>query len=136
MLYSLRSISPFSRSRILAAVHTYLPFVGARFGPMVRGLTYPHRPKAASMWPVACGPHGPPPAPTPRKMSSPRTDARHQAPVVMLCFAEYGLSSAYICLSFSHYLFFRQSLLYDSPFNISIRTRYISTPFLCFLSGR
>jgi len=33
----------------------------------------------------------------------------------------------YICLSFSLSLLFRQSLLYDSQFNISIRTRLIST---------
>jgi hypothetical protein len=32
-----------------------------------------------------------------------------------------------ICLSFCLFLLFRQSLLYDSEFDISIRTRLIST---------
>jgi hypothetical protein len=86
----------------------------------------PYRPKAGGMRPVACGPHGPPPALMPRRRSSPGSDARHRAPVVILGFAEYSLSFPIYLLVFLS-LFFRQSLLYDSQFNISIRTRLIST---------
>ena len=77
--------------------------------------------------PMACGPHGPPPAPMPRSRASPGSDARHRSSDVILGFAEYASSFPYIfaCLSLS--LLFRQSLLYDSQFNISIRTRLIST---------
>jgi len=50
------------------------------------------RPKAAGMRPVACGPHRPPPAPMPRRRSSPGSDARHRSPDVILGFAEYALS--------------------------------------------
>ena len=86
------------------------------------------RPKAAGMRPVACGPHGPPPSPMPRNRSSPGSDARHRSPDMILGFTEYALFfPIYICLSFSLSLLFRQSLLYDSQFNISIRTRLIST---------
>jgi len=85
-------------------------------------------PKAAGLRPVACGPHGPPPAPMPRSRASPGSDARDRSPDVILGFAEYALSfPIYICLSFSFSLLFRQSLLYDSQFNISIGTRLIST---------
>jgi hypothetical protein len=78
------------------------------------------------MRPVACGPRGPLPAPMPRSRSSPGSDARHWSPHVILGFAEYArFFLIYICLSFS--LLFRQSLLYNSHFNISIRTRLIST---------
>jgi hypothetical protein len=52
----------------------------------------PHRPKAAGMKPVACGLHGPPPAPMPRRRSRPGSDARHRSPDVMLGFAENALS--------------------------------------------
>jgi len=51
------------------------------------------RPKAAGMRPVACGPHGPPPAPMPRSRSSSGSDARHRSPDVILGFAEYALLS-------------------------------------------
>jgi len=92
------------------------------------GAYRPRRPKAAGMWPVACGPHGPPPAPMPRSRASPGSDARHRPPGMILGFAEYALFfPIYICLSFSLSLLFRQSLLYDSQFTISIRTRLIST---------
>jgi hypothetical protein len=85
-------------------------------------------PKAAGMRPVACGAHGPPPAPMPRSRASPGSDARHWSPDVILGFAEYALFfPIYICLSLSLSLLFRPSLLYDSQFNISIRTRLIST---------
>ena len=49
------------------------------------------RPKAAGMRPVACGPHGPPPAPMPSR-ASPGSDARCWSPDVILGFAEYALS--------------------------------------------
>jgi len=59
-------------------------------------------PKAAGMRPLACGPHGPPPAPIPRSRSSPGSDARHQSPDVVLGFAKYTLFfPIYSCLSFS-----------------------------------
>jgi hypothetical protein len=64
----------------------------------------------------------------PWRRGGPGSDARHWSPDVILGFAEYALSfPIYICLSFSLSLLFRQSLLYDSQFNISIRTRLIST---------
>ena len=86
------------------------------------------------MRPVACGPHGPPPAPIPRSRASPGSDARHRSPDVILGFAEYALFfPIYICLSFSLSLLFGQSLLYDSQFNISIRTGLISTSNLRLL---
>jgi hypothetical protein len=60
------------------------------------------RPQAAGMRPVACGAHGPPPAPMPRSKSSPGSDARHRSPDVILGFAEYArFFPIYICLSFS-----------------------------------
>ena len=93
--------------------------VGTGFGPMA--------------W-VAYGPHWPrlpppaSPAPMLRSRASPGSNARHWSPDVILGFAEYALSfPIYIRLSFSLSLLFRQSLLYDSQFNISIRTRLIST---------
>jgi len=63
----------------------------------------PHRPKAAGMRPGACGPQGPPPAPVPRRRSSPGSDARHRSPDLIHGFAEYALSFPYIfaCLSLS-----------------------------------
>ena len=68
------------------------------------------------------------PAPMLRSRASPGSDARHWSPDVILGFTEYALSFAiYIRLSFSLSLLFRQSLLYNSQFNISIRTRLIST---------
>jgi len=83
---------------------------------------------AAGIRLVACGPHGPPPAPIPRSRASPGSDARHRSPNVILGFAEYSLFfPIYICLFFSLSLLFRQSLLYDSQFNISIRTQLITT---------
>ena len=88
----------------------------------------PKRPMAAGMRPVACGPHGPPPAPMLKSRSSTGSDARHQSPDVILGFTEYALFfPIYICLSFSLSLLFRQSLLYNSQFNISIHTPLIST---------
>jgi hypothetical protein len=98
------------------------------------GAYSPQWPKAAGIRPVAYGPHWPrlpppaSPAPMLRSRVSPGSDARHWSPDVILGFAEYALSfPIYICLSFSLSLLFRQSLLYDSQFNISIRTRLIST---------
>jgi hypothetical protein len=85
-------------------------------------------PKAAGMRPVSCGLRGPSPAPMPRSRASPGRDAWDRSPDVILGFAEYALCfPVYICLSFSLSLLFRQSLWYDSQFNISIRTRLIST---------
>jgi len=88
------------------------------------------------MNPVAYGPHWPclpPPAslaPMLRSRASPGSDARHWSPDVILGFADYALSfPIYIRLSFSLSLLLRQSLLYDSQFNISIRTRLISTGY-------
>jgi len=67
-------------------------------------------------------------SPMPRSKSSPGSDARHRSPDVILGFVEYALSfPIYLCLSLSLSLLFRQSLSYDSQFNISIRTRLIST---------
>jgi len=58
------------------------------------------------------------------------SDARHQSPDMILGFAEYALLfPIYICLSFSVSLHFRQSLLYDSQFNIYICTRLSSTGY-------
>ena len=51
------------------------------------------RPKAAGMRPVACGPHGLPPAPMPRSRSIPGSDAWHRSPDVIHGFAEYALLS-------------------------------------------
>jgi hypothetical protein len=66
----------------------------------------------------------------PRSRSSPGSEAQHWSPDLILGFAEYALFFLiYICLSFSLSLLFRQSLLYDSQFNISIRTRLISTGY-------
>jgi len=66
------------------------------------GAVSPRWPKAAGMWPVACFPHGPPPALMPRSRGSPGIDARHQSPDVILGFAKYALSfPIYIRLSFS-----------------------------------
>jgi hypothetical protein len=59
----------------------------------------------------------------PRSKARPGSDARHRSPDVILS------PFPYICLSFSLSLLFRQSLLYDSQFNISIRTRLISTGY-------
>ena len=119
-------------------------FVGTGFGP-VASLVFGAgklgheagglRPPLASPAPtsLAC-PHQPrlPPSASPASMlrsrASPGSDARHWSPDVILGFAEYALSfPIYSCLSFSLSLLFRQSLLYDSQFNISIRTRLIST---------
>ena len=79
----------------------------------------------------AYSPQRPPlasPAPMLRSRASPGSDARHWSPDVILGFAEYALSfPIYSCLPFPLSLPFRQSLLYDSQFNISIRTRLIST---------
>ena len=86
------------------------------------------RPKAVGMRPVACGPHGQLPAPMPRSRASHGSDAQDRSAVVILGFTEYALFfPIYIlaCLSLS--LLFRQSLLYDSQFNISICTQLIST---------
>jgi hypothetical protein len=84
--------------------------------------------KRAGMRPVACGPHGLPPAPMLTSKASRGSDARHWFLDVILGFAEYALSfPIYIYLPFSLSLLFRRSLLYDSPFNIFIRTRLIST---------
>jgi hypothetical protein len=88
------------------------------------GAYSPRRPKAAGMRPVTCGPHGPPPGPMPRSKASPGSDARHRSPDVILGFALF-FPIIFACLSLS--LLFRQSLLYDSQFNISIRTQLIST---------
>jgi len=58
-------------------------------------------PKAAVMRPVACGPHGPPPAPMMSSRARPSSDARHRSPDVILGFAEYALFfPIYSCLSF------------------------------------
>jgi len=79
--------------------------------PASTSLACPHRPRLP-----------------PWRRGGPGSDARHWFPDVILGFAEYALSfPTYICLSFSLSLLFRQSLLYDSQFNISIRTRLIST---------
>jgi len=65
-----------------------------------------------------------------RSRASPGSDARHWSPAVILGFADHALSfPIYICLSFSLSLLFRQSLLYDSQFNISIHTPLISTGY-------
>jgi len=56
------------------------------------GAYSPRQPKAAGMRPVACGPHGPPPAPRQRSRASPGSDARHWSLDVILGFAEYALS--------------------------------------------
>ena len=57
------------------------------------GAYSPQRSKAAGMRPVACGPHGQPPAPMPMSRASPGCDARHRSPDVILGFAEYALLS-------------------------------------------
>jgi hypothetical protein len=90
------------------------------------------RPKAAGIRPVACGRHGPPSTPMPRSRDSPGSDAWDRSPVVIPGFAKYALFFPiymFACPSLS--LLLRQSLLYDSQFSISIRTRLIST-----LSGK
>jgi len=72
--------------------------VGTGFGPVA----FVVWPKAAGMRPVACGPHGPPPAPMLRSRASPGSDARHRSPDVILGEAEYALFfPIYSCLSFS-----------------------------------
>jgi hypothetical protein len=91
------------------------------------GAYSPQRPKAAGMRPVACGPMGRHQPSMPRSRSSPGSDARHRSPDVILGFAEYALLS-HIYLPVFLSLLFRQSLLYNSQFNISIRTRLILTP--------
>jgi len=94
------------------------------------GALSPRRPNAAGMRPVACGTHGPPPAPIPRSRASSSSDAWNRTPDMLLGFAKYALFFLiYICLSFSLSLLFRQSRLYDSQFNFSIRTRLISTGY-------
>ena len=45
------------------------------------------------MRPVACCPHGPPPAPMLKSQSSPGSDARNWSPDVILGEAEYALLS-------------------------------------------
>jgi len=85
------------------------------------------RPKAAGMRPVACGPHGPPPAPcrgvglTSSVMLGIGLRMWYSASPSMPASFPY----IFACLSLS--LLSRQSLLYDSQFNISIRSRLIST---------
>ena len=62
------------------------------------------RPKAAGMRPVACGPHGSPPAPMLMSRASPGSDARDGSPVVILGFAQYALFFPiyiFACLSLS-----------------------------------
>ena len=101
--------------------------VGTGFGPVAYGPHWPRLPPPASLAPtsLAC-PHRPRLPPWQRGGLG--SDARHWSPDVILGFAEYALSfPIYIRLSFSLSLLFRQSLLYDSQFNISIRTRLIST---------
>jgi len=69
--------------------------VGMGFGQVASGRLgaySPHRPKAPGMRPVACGLHELQPAPMPRMRSSAGSDARHRVPVMILGFAEYGLS--------------------------------------------
>jgi len=98
--------------------------VGTGFSPVA----FVVWPKATGMRPVACGPHGSPPAPMLRSRASSGSDARHRSPDVRHGFAEYALFfPIHICLSFSLSLLFRQPLLYNSQFNISIRTQLIST---------
>jgi hypothetical protein len=101
--------------------------VGTGFGPAAYGPHWPRLPPPASLAPIglAC-PHRP--RLPPWRRGGPGSDARQWTPDVILGFAEYALSfPIYIFLSFSLVLLFRQSLLYDSQFNISIGTRLIST---------
>jgi len=82
------------------------------------GAYSPHRPKAVGIWPVApCRGGGL----APRVMLGIGLRMWYSASPSMLS----PFSYIYACLSLS--LLFRQSLLYDSQFNISIRTRLIST---------
>jgi len=79
--------------------------------------------------------YGPPPAPMPKSRASPGSDARHRSSDVILGFAKYASSFPYIFAYLSLSLLFRQSLLYDSQFNISIRTRLISTQIAAVIIG-